>query len=341
MTSEHLLDTTALFFKEKQMKIGSLELSMPFIQAALAGYTDYPMRHLARRFGCPLTFTGVMLDRIALHPKVMRQQKFLPYPDEHPVVAQILGDDPETIAQAAAAFERVGYAMIDLNFACPVPKVLRRLRGGYLMQRPDVIRQAVRRTRESVSCPVLMKIRIGFDHTEAAEEDFWTICETAAAEGINMLAIHGRTVMQKYRGKADWSRIAAVKQRFPALTVFGSGDIFDPDTAFDRLTQTGIDGVIVARGAVGNPWIFANLLARTQGRPAPAPPTLPEQGQVMLDHFEMTSVGRKDNRAVPFFRKFAVGYSKRHPERKKTMLALLAARTRQQLIDTIKSAYGM
>jgi nifR3 family TIM-barrel protein len=318
-----------------------MELSMPFIQAALAGYTDYPMRHLARRFGCPLTFTGVMLDRIALHPKVMRQQKFLPYPDEHPVVAQVLGDDPEIIAQAAAAFERVGYEMIDLNFACPVPKVLRRLRGGFLMQRPDVIRQAVRRTRDSVSCPVLMKIRIGFDHTEAAEEDFWTICETAAAEGIDMLAIHGRTVMQKYRGKADWSRIAAVKQRFPALTVFGSGDIFDPDTACDRLAQTGIDGVIVARGAVGNPWIFADLLARTQGRPVPPAPTLPEQGQIMLEHFEMICADRKDARSVHFFRKFAVGYCKRHPERKKTMMALLAARTRQQLTDTIKAAYDL
>lgn len=323
------------------MKIGSLELEMPFIQAALAGYTDYPMRHLARRFGCPLTFTGVMLDRIALHPKVMRQQKFLPYPDEHPVVAQVLGDDPEIIAQAAAAFERVGYDMIDLNFACPVPKVLRRLRGGYLMQRPDVIRQAVRLTREKVSCPVLMKIRIGYDHSEASEEDFWTICETAAHEGIDMLAIHGRSVDQKYRGKADWSRIGAVKQRFPKLTVFGSGDIFDPDTAFDRLTQTGIDGVIVARGAVGNPWMFADLLARTKGLPQPTPPTLAEQGQVMLEHFEMISVGRKDNRAVPFFRKFAVGYSKRHPERKKTMMALLAARTREQLLDTIQSAYGL
>ena len=314
---------------------------MPFIQAALAGYTDYPMRHLARRFGCPLTFTGVMLDRIALHPKVIRQQKFLPYPDEHPVVAQVLGDDPEIIAQAAAAFERVGYDMIDLNFACPVPKVLRRLRGGYLMQRPDIIRQAVRLTREKVSCPVLMKIRIGYDHSEASEEDFWTICETAATEGIDMLAIHGRTVDQKYRGKADWLRIGAVKQRFAKLTVFGSGDIFDPDTAFDRLAQTGIDGVIVARGAVGNPWMFADLLARTKGLPQPTPPTLAEQGQVMLEHFEMISVGRKDNRAVPFFRKFAVGYSKRHPERKKTMMALLAARTRQQLLDTIHGAYGL
>lgn len=323
------------------MKIGSLELSMPFIQAALAGYTDYPMRHLARRFGCPLTFTGVMLDRIALHPKAMRQLKFLPQDGEHPVVAQILGDDPAVIAQAAAVFERVGYDMVDLNFACPVPKVLRRQRGGFLMQKPDIIRQAVRRTRDAVSCPVVMKIRIGFDHSDASEEDFWTICEIAADEGVELLAIHGRTVGQKYRGKSDWSRIAAVKRRFPRLTVFGSGDIFTADGAFERLTQAGIDGVLVARGAVGNPWIFSELLARTQEKPCPPAPTLSEQAQVMLEHFEMICQGRKDSRAVPYFRKFAVGYSKRHPERKKTMLALLAPKTRPQLLDAIKTAYGV
>lgn len=323
------------------VKIGTLQLRMPFIQAALAGYTDYPMRQLARRYGCPLTFTGVMLDRIALHPKAMRQLKFLPHDGEYPVVAQVLGDEPEVIAQAAAAFERVGYTMVDLNFACPVPKVLRRLRGGYLMQQPDVIRQAVQRTREAVACPVLMKIRIGFDHSEAAEEDFWTICQTAANEGVAMLAIHGRTVNQKYRGKADWSRIAEVKRRFPKLTVFGSGDIFSAETAFERLEQTGIDGVIVARGAVGNPWIFQELLARTEGTPAPPEPTLAEQARVMLEHFAMISEGRKDNRAVPYFRKFVVGYTKRHPQRKKTMLALLAARTREHLFDAIKDAYGI
>lgn len=323
------------------IKIGTLELSMPFIQAALAGYTDYPMRHLARRFGCPLTFTGVMLDRIALHPKAMRQLKFLPHDGEHPVVAQILGDDPAIIAQAAAVFEQVGYAAVDLNFACPVPKVLRRLRGGFLMQKPDIIRQAVRLTRQAVACPISMKIRIGFDHSAASEEDFQSICQIAADEGVDMLAIHGRTVSQKYRGKADWSPIAAVKQRFPRLTVFGSGDIFCDDTAIERLTQSGIDGVLVARGAVGNPWLFAELLARSQGSSPPPPPTLAEQGHVMQEHFEMICQGRKDNRAVPYFRKFAVGYSKRHPERKKTMLALLAAKTRPQLLDAIKTAYGV
>ncbi len=323
------------------MQIGTLTLSMPFIQAALAGYTDYPMRRLAHQFGCPLTLTGVMLDRVALHPKAMRQQKFLPYPDEHPVAAQILGDDPAIIAQAAVVFEQTGYDMIDLNFACPVQKVLRRQRGGYLMQKPALVRQAIRLTRERIRCPLGIKIRIGFDHSPASEDDFWSICQAAADEGVDLLTIHGRTVDQKYKGKADWLPIAAVKQRFPALTVFGSGDIFDVDTALQRRAECGIDGVVAARGAVGNPWIFSALLARWQGKPAPQPPTLSEQAQVMLEHFECVCRVAHVEKAVPYFRKFTAGYSKHHPERKKTLLSLMAARTRQQLIAAIKDAYGI
>jgi nifR3 family TIM-barrel protein len=323
------------------MKIGNIPLTIPFVQAALAGYTEYPMRKLSQRFGCPLTFTGVMLDRIALHPKAMRQPKFHPHDDEHPVAAQILGDEPRTLAEAAAVFERLGYDMIDLNFACPVPKVLRRQRGGFLMQKPAVVREALRQTRQAVSCPVAMKIRIGFDRSAAAEEDFWAICAAAAEEGVDMLAIHGRTVDQKYRGKADWSRIAEVKRRLPNLTVFGSGDIFSADTAFERLTQTGIDGVVVARGAIGNPWIFSELRARWQGQADVPEPSLAEQGQVMLEHFEMLTQSRAGTQAVSFFRKFVPGYAKRHPERKKVMLALLAARSPEQLYAIIRAYYGV
>ena len=323
------------------MKIGSLELSMPFVQAPLAGYTDYPMRKLARRFGCPLTFTGMMLDQFALHAKAIRQEKFHPADDEHPVVAQIVGHDPATLARAAAVFEGLGYDMIDLNFACPVPKVLRRQRGGFLMQKPDLIRQALRQTRDAVRCPVLMKIRIGFDRSAAAEEDFWTICEIAAAEGVDMLAVHGRTVGQKYRGPADWTRIGQIKQRFATLTVFGSGDIFDAQTAVERLDCSGIDGIVIARGAVGNPWLFDELLARTQGRPILPPPTLAAQGEVILEHFQMCCRMRTGRRAVAYFRKFLPGYTRRHPDRKATMLTLLAAQRPEDLTSAVKTAYGL
>ncbi|MFZ9033071.1 MAG: tRNA dihydrouridine synthase [Anaerohalosphaeraceae bacterium] len=318
---------------------GSIQLDMPFIQAPLSGYTDHPMRILAKRFGCPLTFTGVMLDKIALHHKALKKLKFQPVETEHPVGAQILGDDPAVMAAAAAKFIEVGYDLIDLNFACPAPKVLRRGRGGNLMKQPAFIREAFLRTREKVDCSVSMKIRIGYDHSEASQDDFWTICENAVTDGVDVLSIHGRSVCQKYRGKADWSLIAEAKKRFPNLTIFGSGDIMTPEVAIERLNETGIDGIIVARGAIGNPWIFQDIRALYNGDPKPEPPSLTEQGQVMLEHFEMVCEARSIQKAVPYFRKFMAGYCKRHPQRKKTLLALMACKTKETVIETIKERY--
>ncbi len=323
------------------LKYGSIQLNMPFIQAPLSGYTDHPMRILAKRFGCPLTFTGVMLDKIALHHKALKKLKFQPMENEHPVGAQILGDDPEVMAAAAKKFIETGYDLIDLNFACPAPKVLRRARGGHLMQQPAVIRETFLRTREAVNCPVSMKIRIGYDKSEAAKEDFWTICENAATDGVDVLSIHGRYVCQKYRGKADWSLIAEAKERFPKLTIFGSGDIMTPEVAIERLSETGIDGIIVARGAIGNPWIFQDIRALYNGDPKPAPPSLTKQGQVMLEHFEMVTAARSIQKAVPYFRKFMAGYCKRHPERKKTLIALMACKTKEAVIETIEECYEL
>lgn len=323
------------------LKFGSIQLDMPFIQAPLSGYTDHPMRILARQFGCPLTFTGVMLDKVALHPKAIEKLKFQPMENEHPVGAQVLGDDPELMATAAEKFIEIGYDLIDLNFACPAPKVLRRARGGHLMQQPAFIRETFLCTREKLSCPIFMKIRAGFDQSEAAREDFWTICENAANDGVDMLAIHGRTVSQRYRGKADWDIITKVKKRFPKLTIFGSGDILTPNIAIDRLNESGIDGIIVARGAIGNPWIFQEICALYNGQPLPIPPTLAEQGRLMLEHFDMICQMRPERKAVPYFRKFLASYCKRHAERKKTLIALMACKTIDAVTATIKECYEL
>lgn len=323
------------------LRFGSLQLDMPFIQAPMAGYTDHPMRILAKRFGCPLTFTGVMLDKIALHPKALKKPKFLPMDNEHPVGAQVLGDEPKVMAQAAKKFIDIGYDLVDLNFACPAPKVLRRERGGHLMQKPQLIRETFLRTRELVETPVFMKIRTGFDKSAAAEEDFWTICQNAAADGVDMLVIHGRMVVQKYRGKSDWTRIIEAKKHFPALTIFGSGDILTPETAVNRVNETGIDGVIVARGAIGNPWIFRDIRALWNGDEKPPPPTPAEQGQVMLEHFEMICAARPERKAIPYFRKFLSGYCKRHPERKKTLVAMMAIKSKDGVVEAIRQRYGL
>ncbi|MHC5083891.1 MAG: tRNA-dihydrouridine synthase [Planctomycetota bacterium] len=156
-----------------------------------------------------------------------------------------------------------------------------------------------------------------------------------------MLAIHGRTVCQRYRGKADWNIIAEAKRRFPELTIFGSGDIMTAQDAVGRLRESGIDGIIVARGAIGNPWIFQEIRALYHDQPKPAEPTLQEQGTKMLEHFQMICDQRTSHRATAYFRKFCAGYCRRHPQRKKTLLAIMACKKPEEVIETITEHYEL
>jgi nifR3 family TIM-barrel protein len=299
------------------------------------------MRLISRRYGSPFALTGVLLDKIAMHDKAIKKLNFRPEANEHPVGAQILGASPDTMAAAAAKFESIGFDLIDLNFACPVPKVLRRGRGGALMQNPEMASKIFRKVREAVKCPVMMKLRIGFDSSDASREDFWRICEAASKEGVDALVIHGRTVTQRYRKQANWDMISEVKQRFPDTKVLGSGDVFDAETVVERLRTSGLDGLIIARGAIGNPWIFKEsreLLLDGEIGPGPG---LAEQGQVILEHFNMLTEMKVVRKVIGYFRKFSACYSKRHPQRKKVQSDLLAANTKDEFVAAVKKWYDI
>jgi len=322
------------------LKLGNLNLDVPFIQAPLSGYSDYAMRRLGLDFGVPLTFSGVMLAKSAAHPKLLKNPAFRPHNDEHPVGAQILGNDPATMAKAAGALEGAGYDIIDLNFACPAPKVVRRQRGGYLLKEPETVKQIYNRVRESVTCPVTMKLRAGFDSSKESYDNFHQIVFDAAQQKIDALAIHGRTVLQKFTGDVDWDLIAEVKRCFNGTTVIGSGDLFEPQSTVQRLRAAKIDGVLIARGAIGNPWIYKSLNAVLRGLPVPAPPTLAEQAEVIRKHFEMICQLYEPIKAVRYFRKFIARYCRLHPRRKQAQKALLAANDRAGLLIAIKRWYG-
>ena len=326
----------------KTLKLGNLTLNTPFFQASLSGYSDTAMRTIARRFNCQLTFAGVMLDKITLHKRVLRKPAFAVGDDEHPIGAQIMGTDPEMMASAATALHNIGYDLIDLNFACPAPKVLRRGRGGALLNDPQKIIEIYRRVRQAVPCPVLMKLRTAYKEVTSQESDnFWQICDLAAAEGIDALIVHGRATLQRYRGRANWDILAKLKQRHPNTTIIGTGDLFTPETIIQRLNETKIDGVAIARGAIGNPWIFTETLALLKGLPKPPPPTIAQQGQIILDHYNMVSKLYINKRGVSFFRKFIARYAKGHPERKKAQLDLIKAPDEQHLRQAIKHWYGV
>ena len=321
------------------LNFANISLSEPFFQAPLSGYSDYPMRKLARSFGATLTFAGVMLAKSAANPKVLKNHLFIPHDDEHPIGAQILGDDPKIMVKAAMQLQKVGYDIIDLNFACPAPKVLRRHRGGYLLNDPQKAVDIYNAVRDTVDCPVTVKLRIGYDNKEQSIDNFWHIVSHCCKKGVDALTIHGRTVTQKFRHSADWQVLAEVKREFPKTIIIGSGDLFDASDTVEKLRVSGLDGVAVARGAIGNPWIFSQLKALFEGNPLPDYPTLTEQAKTILKHFEWVSHWYEKAKAVRFFRKFLVNYCKLHPHRRKAQKDLLAAVDHRQLLKAIENWY--
>jgi len=321
------------------LTIGNLNLNVPFIQAPLSGYSDYAMRRLALDFGAPLTFSGVMLAKSAPHPKLLKNPLFKPHDDEHPVGAQILGNDPATMARAAEALQNAGYDIIDLNFACPVPKVVRRRRGGYLLKEPDTVMDIYHRVREAVTCPVTMKLRTGYDSSEASYDRFYRIVDEASRQNVDALIIHARTVVQKFAGEVNWPLLSEIKGHFPKTTLIGSGDLFDPRTTIERLKTSKLDGLLIARGAIGNPWIYTGLHAVLRGEPVPPPPSLTEQADVMRKHFELICRLYAPIKAIRYFRKFLVRYCRLHPKRKQAQKTLLTANSKTQLLAGIERWY--
>jgi nifR3 family TIM-barrel protein len=299
------------------LHIGSLKLDFPVVQAALSGYSDMPMRLIARRHGAPYTLCEVMLDKFILQLKSRRRSRhFLHIADEeHPTGGQLMGADPEDFAPAALRLVESGFDVIDINFGCPVKKVLGRCRGGFHLSQPAVALEIVRRVRDAVPAqvPVTLKMRRGIDDSCESRENFFEIFEAAFELGVAAITVHGRTVHQRYDGPSKWDFLRELKQFAPDRVVLGSGDLFTAQACIDMIQYTGVDGVTVARGAIGNPWIFSQVRALAAGRPLPPPPTLHEQREVIFEHYRLAEELYGAERCLPDMRKFAIKYARLHP----------------------------
>jgi tRNA-dihydrouridine synthase B len=317
------------------LKIGNITLDVPFFQAPLSGYSDYAMRTVARDCGAPLVFAGVFLAKSVIHPRVFKGPLFKPGDDEHPVGAQLLGEDPKIMASAARVAWKAGYDLIDLNFACPAPKVLQRKRGGFLLNEPDKAIEIYNAVRESVDCPVTIKLRTSFNNE--SNDNFWQICSRTVEGKVDALIVHPRTVYQRFTGQADWQFLSEVKKQFPSTIIIGSGDLFSVDTINNNIKNTGVDGVAIARGAIGNPWIFRQLRNGSDF----VPPTLDEQRQVISKHFDLIRRLYGDKKAVTHFRKFAIAYCKLHPLRRKIQKAIVSAKTADEFLALVNQWYNL
>lgn len=302
----------------KPLKIGPLEIGFPIVQAALSGYSDSPMRVLARRMGASYTLCEVMLDQFLVQYKPRRRNRHMMHiaEEEHPVGGQLMGAEPDQFGPAALKLSDAGFDVIDINFGCPVKKVLGRCRGGFHLSQPDVAIEIVQRVRDAVPSekPVTVKMRRGVDDTPESRDNFFRIFDRAYEIGVAAITVHGRTVTQKYIGPSRWEFLRELKQHAGERVVLGSGDLFNAQACLDMIAYTGVDGVTVARGAIGNPWVFHQARELAAGRPLPPPPSLHEQREVIAEHYRLAEELYGPERCVPDMRKFAIKYSQLHPQ---------------------------
>jgi tRNA-dihydrouridine synthase len=186
-----------------------------------------------------------------------------------------------------------------------------------------------------------MKLRTGVDKSEKSRENFWQICERVVEYDIDGLIVHGRSVEQRFKGAADWDIIKQLKQKFPKTTIIGSGDLFEPADIVNKLRSSGADGVAIARGAIGRPWIFRQIRDVLEGKREIFQPDIKEQGQIILEHFEMLKELYDIKKCIWHFRKFLIKYSRSHTNIRKTSKELVAAQNEDQLKQAVKKWYEL
>lgn len=295
-------------------KIGHITLAQPFCQAGLAGYSDRAMRLTARRRGCPYAVTEALLDTILLNGGEGLRKSIDLNDDDHPIAGQIMGSEAQTMARAAVIIHQSGYDTVDLNFACPVKKIKNKARGGHMLrdtQRGIAILRAVRDVIPA-HVPLSVSLRRSFDDSAEAEDVFFTLADEMWRLGYAAVRCHARTVEQKYLGRSDWAFLKRVKQAYPDKTILGSGDVFTAQDVVRMLSETGVDAVWIARGAIGNPWIFeqaARLLANREIEP----PTIGEQRDALNEHFAEAMKLHGEQLAGRRMRKQGIKYSRFHP----------------------------
>ena len=282
-------------------------LNNPFVLAPLAGVTDSAFRRICFEHGAAMAFTEMVSAKGLYYRNANTEDLLAIHPDEGPVGIQLFGSEPLMLQFAAEKLKDRPNVCIDLNMGCPVPKVVKNGEGSFLLTQPALAAQLVRETVKAAGKPVTVKMRIGFDETHPVDPVAFAVQMQEA--GASAIAVHGRTREQYYSGKADWSAIRRIKEAVD-IPVAGNGDIFSAQDALRMLDETGCDAVMIARGALGNPWIFAECEAAWKGRPIPKRPDVDEIIETVKKHALRLLETEPEYRAVREMRKHAAWYTK-------------------------------
>lgn len=288
------------------MQIGNVEIRHPYILAPMAGVTDLPFRLLCREQGAGLLCMEMISAKALQYNNRNTKTLLTIHPDEYPVSLQLFGSDPEIMAEQAKRIEELPFQMLDINMGCPVPKVVKNGEGSALMKNPKLVYNIVAETVKAIQKPVTVKIRKGFDDDSVNAVEIAKIIEEAGAAAV---AVHGRTREQYYSGKADWDIIRQVKEAVK-IPVIGNGDVTSAQLAADMREQTGCDGVMIGRGAQGNPWIFHELLVYEETGVIPPRPGAAEIRDTILRHARLQIDFKGEYLGIREMRKHTAWYTK-------------------------------
>lgn len=291
------------------LKIGDVSLKNNLILAPMAGVTDLPFRLLCKEQGAGLLCME-MVSAKAIYFNNKNTEELLTIDDrEPPVSLQLFGSDPDIISEMAKKIENRPFSILDINMGCPVPKVAGNGEGSALMKNPKLVEEIVSKTAKAIKKPVTVKIRKGFDDEHINAVEIARIAESAGAAAV---AVHGRTREQYYSGKADWDIIRQVKEAVK-IPVIGNGDVTSPEAARQLMETTGCDGIMIGRGAQGNPWIFRQILHWMETGEEEPKPDLEEVKAMILRHARMLVEYKGAYTGIREMRKHVAWYTAGYP----------------------------
>ena len=292
-----------------KLKIGNVMLENNVILAPMAGVTDLPYRVLCREQGCGLVCMEMVSAKAVLYNNRNTKELLQVDERERPVSLQLFGSDPHILSDIAARLEEGPYDIFDINMGCPVPKIVKNGEGSALMKDPALVEEILTAMVKAVKKPVTVKIRKGFDDSSVNAVE---IAKIAEACGVAAVAVHGRTREQFYSGKADWDIIRRVKEAV-RIPVIGNGDVFTAEDAKRLVDTTGCDGIMVARGAKGNPWIFREITEYLDTGRKPERPSVDELKEMILRHGRMMLKFKGELAGMREMRKHVSWYTAGYP----------------------------
>ena len=295
------------------LKIGSLLLPSKIIQSPLASCSDLPFRLVGREKGLGFCYLEMVSAQSLTRENAKTRRMLNTTPEDKPLGAQLLGCDPDMMAEAARILEEMGFDLIDMNLGCPVKKVVGNGEGSALLKDPERAERVFRAVRSAVKIPVTMKTRKGFQNPSGDEAV--ELAKRAEGAGLCAVTIHGRTQAQGYSGKSDWEAIGKVKKAVK-IPVIGNGDVLTAADAKRIFEVSGCDGIMIGRGGLGNPWIYRNLDRGLAGDSSPYVPTVPERKETLLKHFALERALLGDRQAALNMRRITVWYSQGLPHNK-------------------------